>query len=74
MSIFWLGLIGLGVLCTVIVHTLSVRPPRCPSCRTAADPVSERLLNSYPAVIEAAYRCPHCGQVIRLHFVGDVSA
>jgi uncharacterized protein with PIN domain len=74
MSLLWMGLLALGVLSTVIVHRLSVRPPRCPSCRIAAVPVSERLLNSCPAVIEAAYRCPHCGRVIWLHLVGDVLA
>ena len=73
MSIFWMGLIGLCVLNTAIVCMLSARSPRCPVCRIAADPVSEALLHSYPMVIEMAYRCPHCGQVIWRHFVGDVA-
>jgi hypothetical protein len=74
MSIFWMALIGLGVLSVVVVYRLSVRPPRCPVCRIAADPVTEALLNSWPAVFELAYSCPHCGQLIRRHFVVDVTA
>jgi len=74
MSIFWIGLIGLCALNTAIVCRLSTRSPRCPSCRVAADPVSEALLHSYPMVIEMAYCCPHCGQVTWRHFVSDESA
>jgi predicted RNA-binding Zn-ribbon protein involved in translation (DUF1610 family) len=74
MSLLWMGLIALGVLSTVIVHRFSVRLPRCPSCRIAADPVSEGLLNSWPTVIGVAHRCPRCGHVIWRHFVGDVTA
>jgi len=74
MSIFWMGLIGLCVLYTAIVCRLSARPPRCPLCKIAAEPVSEALLHSYPMVLKMAYRCPHCGQVIWRLFVGDVAA
>lgn len=74
MSIFWVVLIGLGVLSTVIVLRLSVRPPRCPVCGIAADPVTEALLKSWPAVLEVVYSCPRCGQVIWRHVVSDVAA
>ena len=74
MSIFWVVLIGLGGLCGVIVYRLSLRPPRCRVCRIAADPVTEGLLNAWPALIEVAYSCPRCGQMIWRHVVGDVTA
>jgi len=72
MSIFWVVFIGLGVVATVIVHRLSVRPPRCPSCRMAAHPTTERLLHSWPAMIEVEYRCLGCELEVCRRFIGDV--
>ncbi len=72
MSIVWLSLTALAALLGGVVYVLSVRPPRCPVCRIAADLVSERTLNSWPAIIEAMYRCPRCKMALPRDLVGDV--
>ncbi|HWT80304.1 MAG TPA: hypothetical protein VN648_16090 [Candidatus Methylomirabilis sp.] len=72
MSISWvMVLVGLGMVAMAIAYRLSVRPPRCPSCRMAAHPTIERLLHSWPAMIEVEYRCLGCEMEVCRRFIGD---
>jgi hypothetical protein len=63
-------LIVLG--CSLLLVCLARRPPRCPACRTATEPLSTHHVEARIPVVELAYWCPRCAQVISRRFVTPV--
>jgi hypothetical protein len=63
-------ILGCGML---LLHLhLARRPPRCPACRTPAEPLSAHHTEARIPVVELAYWCPRCAQVISRRFVTPV--
>jgi len=62
----WLLIIlGAGLLLFRFVH----RPPKCPECRIPAEPVCVDRTEAGIPVLETAYWCPRCAQVISRRYV-----
>jgi hypothetical protein len=72
MALNWGALLLIVLGCSFLVLHLARRPPQCPTCRTPAEPISHHHTDSRIPVVELAYWCPRCAQVISRRIVTTV--
>ncbi len=74
MPLFWgaVLLIILGGSLLLGHFHLTHHPPRCHTCRTPAEPMASHHAEGRIPVVEVAYWCPRCAQVISRRFVSPV--
>jgi uncharacterized protein with PIN domain len=73
MEWLWYSVVLLYVLGMVMWFALSVRPPRCSSCRVPAIALAYQIDDISPPVFQVVYRCPRCRAIIWKRFVNAVS-